>query len=255
MTLSLLFIGLVQWQELRQNPKQELFTELNFQSALHKAQESDKLCLMYFETDYCFPCESFLNQAWNNPELREILQGEYISIGVNHISGMAKSGDLMRQFGIESFPTLLITDSEGNEMQRFTNLDQYPKLAPELIKLNRLRVAPDSFQPATSEEVWDQATPYLRGIGETLTPEDFKNKLGVSMYRTDDYQIALHQADLISKAWNKGIWIQSNGKGSYDIIIGTFSSRKEARITTKYLNKKGYGTTKIVSLDSKDVRF
>lgn len=248
LSLAAFLIGVIQWQDQQGFETSSLFLESSLQTALMEAEQADKLCLVYVSREYCYPCDRFMEQAGSNEELTEIFQDEYVSIGIKQDEHPTDYEHLNQEFQLSQFPTILITDSEGQELQRYHDL-QVQQLIPELLQLSRLRVAPvhkkDSPGPRGH---WAQEADLLSDQQDTDFGSGEENTLGVRMFLTTDYQKALHQAELLSQSWKKGVWIQNNKKGQYELIIGTFESRKQARLTTKYLQGKGSKDVKIVRL-------
>ena len=250
---AIILIGAIQWQQQRSDPAKELFFEGSIASAFQQAEEVDKLCLLYFETDFCYPCDRFVAESSQDDELWTLLTEEYLTLNLSAETEEREAQELMQRFQVNNFPTLLITDSDGQELHRFTNPNELQNLTHDLTALSRLRIAPKAPETTASLKESLEADALVEITADA--EERFNGKLGVLLQKTDDYQVALHQAELIKHAWNRGIWIQSDGNGTFGLVIGSFETRKEAKLTARYLKKWNNESAKIVTLESKQHSF
>lgn len=244
LSFAIFIIGTVQWQRQATDPKEMLFFDGNMESALTIAEASDKLCLLYFGVDYCYPCDQFIQSSFEDIELSSIILSDYVAIDLSTDGKQQERERLAQQYDIEELPALIVTDFEGEELQRFSDLHERETLAEELAVLNKLRVAPSSNN--FKDKISDLQGPSIFSRSSLQAPEMSAGKLGLLVEESNDYQAILHQAELLQHAWNKEIWIQSTGAGSYELILGAFDTRKEAKTASQYLKEWNHNQAKII---------
>jgi thioredoxin len=87
-------------------------TDLN--SALKIAKKSNKLVFVDFYADWCGYCKQLDEDTFTDPNVQERFSQGYIIVKVN----TDKNPDLASQYKVFGLPTLVIIDSNGNEIKR-----------------------------------------------------------------------------------------------------------------------------------------
>lgn len=244
LSFAIFIIGTVQWQRQATDPKEVLFFDGNMESALAVAESTDKLCLLYFGLEYCYPCDQFIQSSFDDLELSSVILSDYIAVDLSTEGKQQEREQLVQTYGIEQFPALVVTDFDGEELQRFTELQELGTLGDELAALNKLRVAPSSKN--FKNKISDLQGPSIFSRSSLKLSEESEGKLGLLVETNTDYQAILHQAELLQHAWNKDIWIQSTEEGVYELILGAFDSRKEAKTASTYLQEWNHDRAEII---------
>ena len=81
--------------------------------ALQKAKTSDKQVFAVFESDTCTYCHQLRQNTLNDAQVMEKLNESYVVVIIN----VNDSPDIASNYNVYSTPTMLILDSEGNELK------------------------------------------------------------------------------------------------------------------------------------------
>lgn len=85
----------------------------NLSEALQKAKNSDKKVFAVFESDTCVYCKQLRQNTLNDAQVMEKLNESYVVTIVN----INDNPEIASKYDVYSTPTMLILDSEGNELQ------------------------------------------------------------------------------------------------------------------------------------------
>ncbi|MEM9986720.1 MAG: thioredoxin family protein [Bacteroidota bacterium] len=242
--IALVTWGLWYWDK---ESKPELpYFDGPFSQALKQAQAQDQLCLVQFATNYCFPCKTWVAEVKQSPEMSSLIAENYLPYRVDPLQIYTGGRDLAQKYQVSILPTLLITDSEGLEIARFAGDIDTKELLDFLQQNSALRMAPvRNPEPVSSTE-------FLATLNFDELPQDELadqgRHFGLKLGNYPDFLRARRQATQRARAWNQAIWIQNAKGGRYDLIIGRFDSRKEARITQRFLRLWEEEATKVVPL-------
>lgn len=86
----------------------------NLNSAISTAQNSNKLLFVDFYADWCGYCKQLDEKTYTDGKVKQIMAQKYIAVKVN----VDQNPDLASKYGVYGLPTLIILDSNGNEIKR-----------------------------------------------------------------------------------------------------------------------------------------
>jgi len=251
LVLSAMVAGLFQMSE--QQVEQIAYTEGSFEEALARAAEADRLCFVSFETEFCYPCRTFEHRIQTNPELKDIIQQQYTPYRIDPLNTYTGGKNLARMYGVEHLPTLLITDSGGREIFRVEEEAQWDSLKMVLESHASLRVPPKFVTPSL---LGKRASAPLHIAKDSLSDmgfeEMYNRRYSLSLGKYDSYQDARDAAKDRQSSWNQSIWIQPRGQ-KFELLIGSFESKKAAKVTRKFLQLWEDVSTKVAPLRDRPI--
>lgn len=86
----------------------------NLDSAITTAQKSNKLIFVDFYADWCGYCKQLDEKTYPNEQVEEKMAQKYVAVKIN----VDKNPDLASKYSIYGLPTIIIMDSNGNEIKR-----------------------------------------------------------------------------------------------------------------------------------------
>ena len=160
----------------------------NLEAARAEAGARDTMVMIEFYADWCNWCRRLDADTFSVPEVRREL-AKLVSMRVNGETGGA---DLAASFGVDSYPTLIFLDSDGNEMDRILGY-----LPPDkfLRRVGRIRTG-DSFlaclnnleeDPGNVEAIQRS----VDGLLERSDPEGAINRIEAFHRATDGNQLEI----------------------------------------------------------------
>ena len=194
--------------------------ERNYEKAIERARAEKKLIIADMFTDWCVLCKKLDAETFADPRLIENMASDYVWLKLN--TETEEDGKrLQKEFAILTYPTTLVLDGEGEEVDR---IDRFLAAAPfmEAVKssvhspdsLASLRKAvqtqPDSVSArfALAEKLLNQnnyakAAPEFGKVIE-IDPENREGKTDLSQYNValclasqEKFVEALVQLDLL----------------------------------------------------------
>lgn len=91
---------------------------LTFTEALEKAEKTDQPVLVKVGTEWCSACNAFSAAVAENAELQGAIAADAILVQVDAEKGAGV--DLAKSYGVKAYPTFLLTDAEGELLDRWT---------------------------------------------------------------------------------------------------------------------------------------
>lgn len=99
---------------------------LDFEAAKAEASRDKKRILILFTgTDWCGPCQEFQAQVAHNPEFLKTFSPSFVFLKINWLRNTpqppaeaAQAARLRQQYGIASFPSLLVLAADGTQLTR-----------------------------------------------------------------------------------------------------------------------------------------
>jgi thiol-disulfide isomerase/thioredoxin len=92
--------------------------ESNLEQGMAQAKESGRKLILEFWATWCGPCRSLNEWIWTDAEVAALLNVGYV--GVKLDGDLEK--DLVKRFRVKGYPTVVVLDSSGKEVQRFSYL-------------------------------------------------------------------------------------------------------------------------------------
>ncbi len=245
MALSLATAGLVYLDQ--QSESVVAYYEGSFEGALEQAAAEDQLCFVQFSTDFCYPCQSWVEELRGNRDLTQLIANQYLPYRIDPLDVYTGGRKLAIRYHVEILPTLIITDSEGREITRLTGEVDIEDIRAILQEQSALRVPPARPGSRSGEDLVAIMAPEA----EHDTTETAGREFGLQVGEYSNFLMARRNAVLKSRVWNKSIWVQNDRQGNYQLVIGRFDSRKEARITARFLKLWESQESKVIRLKSK----
>lgn len=108
-------------EEVEGEVTETLWIHDDFDAASALASEEGKLIFIDFYADWCPPCQTLADDYFPRPEYREFLSG-LVTLKVN----VDNEPDLAQRYSVSSIPTLVLTDAQGNELDRVVGITGSP---------------------------------------------------------------------------------------------------------------------------------
>ncbi|MEL6673321.1 MAG: hypothetical protein AAFR61_14050 [Bacteroidota bacterium] len=261
--LSVLFASMVKMENLEgpftDPEKVNLQRVGSFSEGLAQAEESQKLFLVRFFTDFCFPCT--LQDEWYQADLdlEDLVDASFISYEVNAGDPFGHGISLARQYNISHFPSMLVLDGDGTEVGRIEKLltpdEAWHKLENFLQKGDPKPTDGKISSRSDTEDIWLTSETMLKeetGEDASFTLQsELVYGLRVGSFSTWDE--AYNMANIRSRHWNREIWIESKNGRRFHLILGRFPQRKDAQITRAYLKNWEDESSKILVVNAQSV--
>lgn len=226
------------YYEVKKLPLVEIsYVEQGNKEFLSLIENSDKKGLILFYTDYCYPCEQMNDLFRRKVALASMVNQSFVPYKVDAFD--KESGALLREkYNIDRFPTLIVTDKDGSEIDRIDDADEaqnlIEKLSPfakEIAPLEEPEVLQASLGGEQKEFYVDRRIEYV----DAYEDEIIKPSLALSLDLYDSYDLARSSALLKTKIWKNEIWIEQTEKGKYMLILGQFDEEQEVLMAQNYL--------------------
>ena len=107
----------------------------NLEKAMQVAKQANKPILVMFSATWCPPCNDMKKEVLTQPQIRQQLAA-WVPVYLDE----AKEPDLVKRFKIEAFPTFVMLNNQGNEMDRFMGgrpLKEFSTRIDEVLKRNK----------------------------------------------------------------------------------------------------------------------
>ena len=92
------------------------FQKINFEDALSKAKETNKIVFIDFYTTWCAPCKMLDRSTWKDESVIAWLKQHTVPLKID----AEKETDLARKFKINSYPSLVFINPDGSEKGRLS---------------------------------------------------------------------------------------------------------------------------------------
>lgn len=129
--LTLVFIGVYIKAQ-----KVEFIEYTSLSNAISEGQKANKPLFFYYYSDYCSVCKKTNKSIWNNKKVADHFNQNFVCIRVNASSENIQ--DFKAEYEVNSLPTLLITDTSGNVIEKvdgaYAKADSFIWFAEEALK-------------------------------------------------------------------------------------------------------------------------
>ena len=92
------------------------FQKTLFSEAAAKAKQENKLMLMDVYATWCVPCKELDKTVFSDDKIGEFINSKFVSLKVDGEKG--EGPELMEKFGVPGYPTIILFDSDGKEIDR-----------------------------------------------------------------------------------------------------------------------------------------
>ena len=106
----------------------EVFGDLDFDTALERAVEQDKLVLVDYWATWCVPCQEMDKTTWIDPEVAAWVKENAVAVRLDADVEVARAVE----HGVISLPTVLLLRADGSEIDRFTGFKGAEDLLGEI---------------------------------------------------------------------------------------------------------------------------
>lgn len=93
-----------------------LFEKLTLEEAVAKAADGDKMVFVDCFTEWCGPCKIMAADVFPTREVGEFMNARFVSVAINMEKG--EGVELARRFRVRAFPTFLLLNGKGEEINR-----------------------------------------------------------------------------------------------------------------------------------------
>ncbi|MFO7627482.1 MAG: thioredoxin family protein [Candidatus Fermentibacteraceae bacterium] len=101
----------------------------DFDAAAVLAVEEGKLIFIDFYADWCPPCQTLADEYFPRPDYQQFLSG-VVTLKVN----VDNEPDIAQRYSVSSIPTLVLTDAQGNELDRVVGITGSPEEFLEVLE-------------------------------------------------------------------------------------------------------------------------
>lgn len=101
-------------------PEEELPWRYDEAEAYTVAAETDRGVMVDFYADWCVPCIE-LELIFSRPHVSEVILEDFVPLKFDVTDQSDADIELQQRYGVESFPTVVFLDAEGNELDRITS--------------------------------------------------------------------------------------------------------------------------------------
>lgn len=107
-----------------------------YEKALAKAKKKDQLILIDFAAKWCPPCIRLEHEVFPTKVFQAAIKNYvFLTLDVDKEENFA----VMEKYGIKAFPTLVVINSEGEELARFLDFQEAHSFAQNLTQINKNR--------------------------------------------------------------------------------------------------------------------
>lgn len=116
-------------------PTAVVFEKSNFETAMSKARLDNKLIFIDIYTGWCSPCLGFTQNVLTNEEVGKYMNAAFINLKYDAEKG--EGIEVAKKYHINSYPTLLIVDKDGNIVENIGDSIQWVPNAEDMIAVSK----------------------------------------------------------------------------------------------------------------------
>ncbi len=109
------------------------FEQLSLKDALAKAAKEGKQVFVDCYTSWCGPCKKLAREVFPQPEVGKVLNARFVNLQIDMEKGEGPA--VSKQFGINSFPTMLILNPDGTKVGSIVGYYPTERLLDEIAKV------------------------------------------------------------------------------------------------------------------------
>lgn len=109
-------------------PTSSLPWDTDINQAMQKAKNTNKNIFVNFHADWCTYCHKMDDEVFSSTEIKEKLTKNYVLLKIN----VDQNPELSTQFQTYSLPTIIILDSNGNEIKRIIGYQSAEQLSNQI---------------------------------------------------------------------------------------------------------------------------
>ena len=98
------------------------FVNGNFSEAQAQAKSAEKMMLVDVFADWCVPCKKLDRAVFKDPESGNFINHHFVSVKIDGEKG--EGPEIMDRFNITGYPTILVLDADGNEIDRIVGFGE-----------------------------------------------------------------------------------------------------------------------------------
>lgn len=113
--------------------------EADFETAVQKAAQQNRLVLVHFWSDGCPPCEAVERNVFPNPQVAQAINANYVAVKVH----AQRRRDLAQRYGVQAWPTDVIVTPTGEKVGQYIspqNPTQYSNLMHQVAAREAVRL-------------------------------------------------------------------------------------------------------------------
>lgn len=97
-------------------PSNSIAWAADYASARQQASASDKPMVLFFTGDWCVPCRIMKRTVWADDEVMTAVNGEFVPLLID--VDEPDAGEALSEYQVGATPVTIVTDSEGNTLER-----------------------------------------------------------------------------------------------------------------------------------------
>jgi len=238
------------------------FAAADWENSKSRAITEGKLYFVDFDASYCATCRNMDESTYMNERLASYINKNVVAVRVDvqDFDGVMWS----QQYEVEALPTMLIFNEQGELVKRIVGYQSADDLIEEFSAIKSLQPAPvpsmnnspapapiaadkpmsktnTPDNPSTTLTVTSNTTNDVAiapkaestgfGLYEIAVRKQESNGHGVQVGVFSSYETVLSQASVFKRRYSKKTLIhidKYNGSVVYKLILGTFTSKREA---------------------------
>lgn len=228
------------------------FESGDFSSALAKAKVEKKKVFIDCYTSWCGPCKMLATKVFPDPKVGDFMNNEFINIKFDMEKG--EGIDLCKKFKVNAFPTLLILDSNGSEINRLvgasediesfiSSIKNASKVETSLTELKKryeadINLADDYLNAVCSRGIPEETETALKEVFVRRTPTQRYAASSFKIYQRAIKTIDEKTAELIINDRENAI--KYLGQEKYDNFI---ESKVSEKVVALYMGDTKIGVT------------
>ena len=96
--------------------ERETLWRTDYEQAISLATQQDRPVLLRFTAEWCVPCRVMDQNVFPNQDVKAALAAHVVPLKLD--IDQESNAEIARRYGIRGIPTLLLVDSQGNELDR-----------------------------------------------------------------------------------------------------------------------------------------